>query len=200
MKENDIRPDGLLNRYLELSAADAEHCFFGVTRLPIPCVGCGDIDIKQEFEKNGFGYAICEKCGTLFQTPRPSIDAFEAFYRDSVSARYWAEEFFPAVAEARREIIFKPRAAKLSALCEQKGINIDRVIDVGAGYGILLDEWRRLHPKTQLLAIEPSAVLAQECRVKGLAVVEDIAENVTDYKEYADLVVCFEVLEKTQAS
>jgi SAM-dependent methyltransferase len=99
------------------------------------------------------------------------------------------------VAEARRERIFKPRALRLSGLCAQKNVQVDKVIDVGAGYGILLDEWRALHPNASLLAIEPSTVLANECRAKGLDVVEDMAENVTGYQNYADLVVCFEVLE-----
>lgn len=195
MKESDIRPEALLNRYLELSAEDAERCFSGVSRHPIPCVGCGGNQSVPEFEKNGFAYASCADCGSLFQSPRPLLDAFEAFYRDSISGRYWAEEFFPVVAEARRERIFKPRAERLSKFCAEKGAAVEKVIDVGAGYGILLDEWRRLHPTAQLLAIEPSGVLAKECRAKGLDVIEDIAENVTGYQEYADLVVCFEVLE-----
>jgi SAM-dependent methyltransferase len=195
MKESDIRPEALLNRYLELSASDAERCFTDVLRQPISCVGCGGSQATQEFEKNGFAYSSCPACGSLFQSPRPTMDAFEAFYRDSVSSRYWAEVFFPAVAEARRERIFKPRAERLSSLCAQKNVKVDKVIDVGAGYGILLDEWRGLHPNARLLAIEPSTVLANECRAKGLDVVEDIAENVTGYQDYADLVVCFEVLE-----
>jgi SAM-dependent methyltransferase len=195
MKESDIRPEALLNRYLALSAEDAERCFSGVVRQPIPCVGCGGTQMTKEFEKNGFSYATCTTCGSLFQAPRPPLDAFEAFYRDSVSGRYWAEEFFPAVAETRRERIFRPRAERLSKLCVEKNVEVEKVIDVGAGYGILLDEWRRLHPHAHLLAIEPSGVLAQECRAKGLDVIEDIAENVTGYQGYADLVVCFEVLE-----
>jgi SAM-dependent methyltransferase len=195
MIESDIRPEALLNRYLELSASDAQRCFSGVERQSIPCVGCGGELSTPEFEKNGFAYASCTSCGSLFQSPRPSLAAFEAFYRDSVSSRYWAEVFFPAVAEARRERIFRPRAARLSDLCAQKGLTVDRVIDVGAGYGILLEEWRAMHPTTRLLAIEPSRALADECRAKGLEVVEDIAENVTGYQSYADLVVCFEVLE-----
>jgi SAM-dependent methyltransferase len=195
MKENDIRPETLLNRYLELSSNDAERCFANVVRRPISCVGCGGSHATQEFEKNGFAYSSCSACGSLFQSPRPTLTAFEAFYRDSVSSRYWAEVFFPAVAEARRERIFKPRALRLSGLCAQKNVQVDKVIDVGAGYGILLDEWRALHPNASLLAIEPSTVLANECRAKGLDVVEDMAENVTGYQNYADLVVCFEVLE-----
>ncbi|MBF0419901.1 MAG: class I SAM-dependent methyltransferase [Magnetococcales bacterium] len=195
MKEADIRPEILLARYLELSAEDAVRCFSGVARLELDCVACGSLATQNEFEKNGFVYATCNQCGTLYQTPRPSLDAFQAFYRDSVSSCYWAEHFFPAVAEARRERIFRPRAEHLARMCAENGIEVGRLIDVGAGFGILLDEWRRLYPETDSLAIEPSSTLAAECRAKGFHVVEDIAENVVDYREYADLVVCFEVLE-----
>ncbi len=195
MKESDIRPEKLLDRYLELSAQDAEHCFANAPCLDIPCVACGSQHLIREFDKNGFAYSSCEDCGTLFQCPRPPIDSFEAFYRDSASSRYWAEEFFPAVAEARREKIFRPRVERLAELCASKGIVVDNLVDVGAGYGIFLDEWRRCFPDAGLLAVEPSVALARECRAKGFAVVEDIVENVEGHDECADLVVCFEVLE-----
>jgi SAM-dependent methyltransferase len=195
LKESDIRPEALLKRYLELSEQDAKLCFAETPRRDIPCVACKSEELVREFEKNGFAYSSCQNCGTLFQSPRPSIEAFEAFYRNSVSSRYWAEEFFPAVAEARREKIFRPRVDRLRNLCSAKAIVVEQLIDVGAGYGIFLDEWRNSNPVTQLLAVEPSALLAAECREKGFEVVEEIAENVSGYNNYADLVVCFEVLE-----
>jgi len=195
MKESDIRPESLLKRYLELSEQDAKLCFAEIPRRDIPCVACESEELVREFEKNGFAYSSCQNCGTLFQSPRPSIEAFEAFYRNSVSSRYWAEEFFPAVAEARREKIFRPRVDRLRNICSAKAIVIEQLIDVGAGYGIFLDEWRNSNPVTQLLAVEPSSLLAAECREKGFEVVEEIAENVSGYNNYADLVVCFEVLE-----
>lgn len=195
MKESDIRPEKLLDRYLALSALDAERCFADAPRLDIPCVACGGQHLVREFDKNGFAYSSCEGCGTLFQCPRPPIGSFEAFYRDSASSRYWAEEFFPAVAEARREKIFRPRVDRLSELCTSKSIAVKTLVDVGAGYGIFLDEWRRRSPDADLLAVEPSAALARECRAKGFTVVEDIVENVAGHDECADLVVCFEVLE-----
>lgn len=195
MKESDIRPEALLRRYLELSKRDAELCFADTQRLNIPCVACGSKHLKGEFDKNGFTYSSCRDCGTLFQSPRPPIAAFEAFYRDSASSRYWAEEFFPAVVEARREKIFRPRVERLAELCRTRDISVERLIDVGAGYGIFLDEWRQRYPSTHVLAVEPSESLAAECRAKGFDVVETIAENVSGYDNHADLVVCFEVLE-----
>ena len=195
MKESDIRPEHLLRRYLELSAEDATNCFGDGARQDVPCVACGATDPEPQFEKVGFAYAQCRACGTLYQSPRPSIAAFEAFYRDSVSSRYWAEQFFPAVAEARRKTIFAPRVERLASLCQGKNLNIERLIDVGAGYGIFLEEWRARFPQVELLAVEPSEKLAQTCRDKGFNVVEEIAENVRGHDDYADLTVCFEVLE-----
>jgi SAM-dependent methyltransferase len=195
MKEHEIRPEALLNRYVELSARDALNCFSGVARAVVACVACGGAQSTPQFEKNGFAYARCDDCGTLFQSPRPPIAAFEAFYRQSESSKYWADVFFPAVAEIRREKIFRPRVEHLAALCVEKDIEVDRLIDVGAGYGIFLDEWRSRFPKTQLLAVEPSFSLANECRAKGFEVVEDIVENVNGHDASADLVACFEVLE-----
>ncbi len=195
MKESDIRPEVLLKRYLELSEQDAKLCFTETPWRDIPCVACGGEELVREFEKNGFTYSTCTNCGTLFQSPRPSIESFEAFYRNSVSSRYWAEKFFPAVAEVRREKIFRPRVDRLRKLCSAKAIVVEQLIDVGAGYGIFLDEWRKASSVTELLAVEPSSVLAAECRDKGFEVVEEIAENISGYNNYADLVVCFEVLE-----
>lgn len=195
MKESDIRPQALLERYYELSARDAEICFGDSPRLNVPCVACGGDRSEHQFDKNRFPYALCSACGTLFQNPRPPIGAFEAFYRGSESSKYWAEVFFPSVAEIRREIIFRPRVDRLAALCGERSLDVRRLVDVGAGYGILLDEWRKRFPKTHAVAVEPSASLAQECRSKGFDVVEDIVENVRGYDGAADLVTCFEVLE-----
>lgn len=195
MKERDIRPHDLLARYVELSAQDAEHCFGDERRYDVSCVACGSTETAQQFVKTGFAYAQCCQCGTLYQTPRPPREAFSAFYRDSASSRYWAEVFFPAVAEARREKIFKPRVARLRQWCAERGVPVRRLMDVGAGYGIFLDEWRRCDPAVEAVAVEPSSHLAQECRAKGLMVVEEVAENVTDMDGCADLVTCVEVLE-----
>lgn len=199
MKEHEIRPEALLNRYVELSAKDAESCFGDAARLAMNCVACGGTHSTHQFDKSGFAYTQCADCKTLFQSPRPSIAAFEAFYRQSESSRYWAEVFFPAVAEVRREKIFRPRVERLAGLCAEQGINVERLIDVGAGYGIFLDEWRHRFPETKMLAVEPSASLARECRSKGFEVVEDIVENVTGHDDAADLVTCFEVLEHVYA-
>ena len=46
MKEIDIRPAELMQKYIELSAQDAKLCFSDGARLDIPCIACGSKDIK----------------------------------------------------------------------------------------------------------------------------------------------------------
>jgi SAM-dependent methyltransferase len=195
MKEHEIRPEKLLERYIELSARDAKNCFADASYINTVCVACGEDKCNHEFEKNNFAYTKCLKCGTLFQNPRPPIEAYEVFYRQSESSKYWAEVFFPAVAEVRREKIFRHRVKQLSQICLEQNIKIENLIDVGAGYGIFLEEWQRVFPTTQSIAIEPSTSLAEKCREKGFVVEEDIVENIKGYENSADLVTCFEVLE-----
>jgi len=195
VKETEIRPKALLDRYIELSAQDAEHCFKDVTCSDLVCVACGSDNTVYQFKKFGFTYSRCSQCGTLFQTPRPSLDSFDQFYCNSKSSKYWADVFFPTVAEVRREKIFQPRVEQLSAICKKNKIEVKRLVDVGAGYGIFLDEWKKRFSAVEAVAIEPSKSLAQECRTKGFHVEETIVEHVTGLDDFADLVVCFEVLE-----
>jgi 2-polyprenyl-3-methyl-5-hydroxy-6-metoxy-1,4-benzoquinol methylase len=195
MKEREIRPDGMKRKYIELTAQDAKFYFSEFKSRNLSCVACNSSNTDEEFVKEDFSYSLCRDCGTLYQTPRPSLEEYEAFYSNSKSSRYWSEVFYPAVAEVRREKIIKPRVESLLSICKNSNIQVDRLIDIGAGYGIFLDEWRNIMPKTELIAIEPSVHLAKECNNKNLNTINSIVENVRGYENYADLVVCFEVLE-----
>ncbi|UPQ88108.1 class I SAM-dependent methyltransferase [Vibrio sinaloensis] len=195
MKENDIRPKELMENYILLSEQDITTCFNSGVKVDFNCVACGHHHVRKEFDKCGFSYSTCKNCSTLFLTPRPEFSEFTHFYSNSKSAKYWAEVFFPAVAEKRRDTIFKPRVEKLMQLCQAANAEMKNVIEVGSGYGIFLEEWTKVNPDSEVIAIEPSENLAQECRNKGFKVIESMAEDVEGYDGHADLVVCFEVLE-----
>lgn len=196
MKENDIRPPDLFAEYLRLSAADAENLFDPARREAVDCPGCGGARHQHAFRKSGFDYVVCDACASLFQTPRPPVSEYAQFYRDSVSAQYWADVFLPAVIETRREKLFRPRTERIRALCDERGFKPKTVIDIGAGHGIALEEWRRLDPAARLVAVEPGAALAAACRAKGIDVVETMAEDASaETAIRGDLVTCFEVIE-----
>jgi SAM-dependent methyltransferase len=195
VKESEIRPAELHNEYLRLSALDAERFFVSKERISLFCPACGSAQVEFSFEKNGFSFSECCRCASLYQTPRPPLSEFEQFYGDSPSAHYWANTFFTTVAEARRDKIFRPRVQKIHELCKSVGFEPQTVMDVGAGYGIFLEEWRRLFPNSRVCAVEPGSALAKICREKGIEVLQCLAEQAEAWRQRGDLVTCFEVIE-----
>lgn len=197
MREADIRPAPLLAEYLRLSAADAQRVLAAPDALaPRACPGCASRDSAFAFTKNGFDLVRCATCGTLYVNPCPTAAALAELYRDSVSSRYWADVFFPAVAEVRRERIFRPRVRRA---LEFSAVPPASIIDVGAGAGIFLEECRAAVPGARLRAVEPGGRLAALCRQKGFEVFEGFVDAAaeSDWRASADLVVCFEVIEHT---
>jgi len=195
MKENDIRPRDLLKKYLELSEEDAAAYFSKSPRTDIDCPACVSGQGRHTFDKWGFGYELCDTCGSLYQSPRPPQDDFARFYRQSPSIRYWNTVFFPAVAETRRKSLFRPKVEEIAKLCAEDSFAPDMVVDVGAGYGLLLEEWRRRFPETRTVAVEPNPDQAAECRRKNIEVVECFAEEATGLQGQVDLAVALEVIE-----
>lgn len=199
MRETEIRPISLLNEYLRLSAADVQHFFPDAAAFVArTCPGCGSDAKDVAFEKGLFILKRCTDCATLYVDPAPPPILLQAFYEDSASQRYWGDVFFPAVAEARRKKIFRPRIERISALIAEQVHTPGCVIDVGAGTGIFLEECRNAGWPGPLLAVEPSSNLAASCRDKGFKTFQGVAsEASTDpaWQGRADLVVSFEVIE-----
>ena len=196
MKKNEIRPANLLEEFLRLSALDAEAYFRPNNRVVIPCPACDCMDHGPEgFNKWGFQYIQCKNCFTLYLSPRPLLSDFKKFYTASPSAKYWANTFYPQVAEVRREKIVRPNVERISSICQHKEVSTDLIIDVGAGYGLFLEEWGKKDCQARLQAIEPLPDLAKMCREKGFETLETILETTKIWQETADLVTCFEVIE-----
>ena len=201
MREQDIRPADILATYLDLSRQDALSFFPDPDNLSLgDCPGCaaaGNGTVPM-YSKHGFRVVECNECQTLFVNPRPAPAQLDAFYRDSPSTEYWANVFFPAVADARRDLIFAPRAREVLDLVTQVSGAPDNVVDIGAGYGLFLEELTKLIPSARLRAIEPGLALAKRCREIGLETFEGFAEEAVvqpDWNSQADLVTSFEVIE-----
>lgn len=200
MKEEDIRPAELFNEYLRLSAEDAERLFsvWENAMVERPCPGCGKETATPRFVKHGFTFAACNRCDTLFALTVPTEEQLSHLYRDSKSARYWAEVFFPSVNEVRRKKIFRPRVIQALDKLSKLGVGLSTVVDVGAGTGIFLDELKHIMPDVEARAVEPGVALAEICREKGYDTYEgfisDAAEN-PRWQGVADLVTSFEVIE-----
>lgn len=194
MKEQDIRSREVLNKYLQLVERDALTIFKDKQRFAkFDCPACFGANYSSEFTKSGFTYAQCRDCDTLFVTPRPTYENLMQFYTDSPSTKFWVNEFFMPMVGARREKIFKPRAefitSKFPAL-----INL-KIADVGAGFGIFLEELRKIWPDADITAIEPSIDMAAICREKNINVMCSMVEDVDSTKNKFDLLTAFELFE-----
>ena len=196
MREEDIRPKEIFDEYLRLAAQDTKKYFSDVNRVQISCPACGNRG-DFAFEKFGFKYDQCPTCQTLYVNPRPESKAFERYYQESASSRYWASTFYKETSESRREKLWRPKAIEINEILQK--FNQDRnsvIIDIGGGYGIFAEEMKKLCLRPQLV-IEPSPHLAEICRGKGLQVVEKFLENVNseDFEGGSKVFVSFELFE-----
>lgn len=197
MKEEEIRPQELFNRYLEVARQDIRRFFNDKSQfVEVSCPACCSADSEFAFDKLGFQYRTCRACLSLYLSPRPTAEAIDRYYQEGQAVKFWSTDFYRETAEARREKIFKPRAQLIADLAKS-GLLTKRetFVDVGAGYGIFLEEIARLGVFEKVLGIEPAPNMARACRQKGFEIIEKPMEAVMAAEVRADLVASFEVLE-----
>lgn len=197
MKESDIRPPKLFAQYLELARQDNERFFSDHSAfVEVPCPACGSTDVVPSFDKQGFTYCECEDCKSLYMSPRPTDAHLSAFMAQAQSVKFWSTDFYRQTAEARRKWIFQPRAQIIAELAARYTVPADATfVDIGAGYGIMLEEVARLGTFGTVSGIEPSPDLAADCRAKGFAILEQTLEGEQNDPINASFMTAFEVLE-----
>jgi len=194
MKEQDIRKREVLNKYLELVRIDSERIFSDKSTFE-------EVDYKSwgckspvfEFKKFGFKYVRCTDTDTLFVNPRPRYDHLMEIYYDSPSTRFWINDFFLPMVDARREKIFKPRAKYIAK--KFPDLKHRKIADIGAGFGLFLEELSKLWPNVDITAIEPSKDMANICRHKHIPVIESMIEDLEPDRFKFDLLTSFELFE-----
>ena len=204
MKEEDIRPEKLFNQFLSLAEQDVETYFRNAPLYNRPCPACGSQSSEFRFRKMGFDYEICFDCETLFVNPRPVAEAFDEYYTDSQSVRFWAMNFYRETESKRRKHLIQPKAAMIKSIISKyivESQNQSCILDIGAGYGIFCEELQKLLPKSvQVVAVEPAIALQKVCREKGIPVIPKFLENVKNNdlpfgKKNVIATVSFELLE-----
>ncbi|MCL2226750.1 MAG: class I SAM-dependent methyltransferase [Oscillospiraceae bacterium] len=194
MKEEEIRKRDVLDKYLSMVHEDSHRIFKTEMFETTTCPACFSSATHFEFEKLGFSYCSCDKCQTLFVNPRPTLDSLEEFYSNSPSTNFWVEEFFLPVAEVRREKIFKPRAQFVSK--QFPTMDKAKIGDIGAGFGLFLEELRKIWPESEIIAVEPSDKMANMCVGKGIKVFPKMLENLDPVTEGDfELLVAYELFE-----
>jgi SAM-dependent methyltransferase len=196
VKETDIRPQSLFNEYLALAREDAIRLLANADGfVSVACPACGGNKSTDSFRKIDFRYTVCGDCETLYASPRPSVPQLADFYRDALSVKFWSTDFFRQTAEARRVSMFRPRAELLARVRSDTKVPSGRYVDVGAGFGILLEEVRQIGAFEEVIGLEPGPELAAVCRSRGFRILEKSAEDVQPGEYEADFATAFEVLE-----
>jgi SAM-dependent methyltransferase len=199
MKESEIRPQSLFNQYLKLAKKDNEIFFSDHSRFTeIPCPACGNEKQMPGLEKFGFTYVLCADCASLYLSPRPPTEMYDLYYREAESVKFWGTHFYKETAEARRQKIYRPRAEIVTELANQYGfdsVNNSLFADIGAGYGLFLEEVENFNLFDRVIGIEPSPEMAQICRERGFDVIQKYVGGPEDINVNASFATAFEVLE-----
>jgi len=161
--------------------------------VEVECPACGTPEREPGLEKWGFRYVRCERCRTLYMSPRPSPEVMAAYYRDSENYRYWAEHIFPASEASRREKVNRPWLERIGGYCERHGVPRGTLVEIGPGFGTFAALAREEFDR--VVAVEPTPEMAEACRERGVEVVEMGIEDITDEIEGADVACAFEVVE-----
>tara|TARA_X000000368_G_C23036386_1_gene714759 strand:- start:1267 stop:2256 length:990 start_codon:yes stop_codon:yes gene_type:complete len=195
--EEEIRPENVFNEYLKLTAIDIKTYFENALKHDINCPACECVGDFWAL-KQGFNYNLCPNCQTIYVSPRPEIEAFNAYYTDSPSTKFWATTFYKITEDARREKLWKPKAQliKKKILTLSVSGSFEYIIDIGGGYGVFDEEIQKIM-SISCVVIEPSVHLAEICKKKGLPVIEKFMEEIKnkDLPEGRKCFVSFELFE-----
>lgn len=150
---------------------------------------------RLKWRKGGFYYWECISCGTVYMSPRPSEDLLEEYHRRSAHYRFWAEHIFPASEEVRFTEIALPRAKRIVLLCCEHQISLDKILDLGAGYGTFCRAMQTVVYELAIHALEPVPALATACRKSGFTVHEQTVAQQDFPEGYFDVITAWEVVE-----
>lgn len=196
MKESEIRPLDLFNQYLALAREDCRKLLAkAASFVEVECPACADAHKSPAFSKLGFNYVLCEGCQSLYVSPRPSPELLQELYSEGRSVAFWSTHFYKETYAARKEKMFKPRAALVRELVGRYSAKTLTIVDVGAGYGMFLEEIQNLNVFDRLIAVEPNTELAAICEEKGFHVVPSRVEDVPAGRVGASCASAFEIVE-----
>ena len=194
--ENDIRPQIYDKRKMAKIAIDIRR--LAKRRKEFARVNCPACDSKNNrfiFSKFSFNFTECQACRTVFMNPRATPAILNDFYAHSAVYEYWNKYIFPASEKTRKEKIMKPRLERILQLAKKYGLKPDFLVEVGSGFGTFCEAAIESGKFKRVAAVEPSASLAETCRVKGIEVIEKTIEEIKKFDFPPSIIVSFEVIE-----
>jgi SAM-dependent methyltransferase len=193
LRETEIRPDTLYKRYKELVQEELAVLLADKSKLVrTDCPGCGGKKYQKAFVKMGFQYHLCQQCGTLFASPRPTADGLDGFYHDSKAVTFWRNEVAGRTRETRYRNQFFPLGQWVMELADEYLPEAGTFADYRTKYPALLGTFEEAGIFKHLITIKSE--LPKE---KGL-LPESVSfgENIKGLEVKVDVFTAFEVIER----
>jgi SAM-dependent methyltransferase len=197
LSEAELCPDDLLAEQEAAFARDIERLHTRSAEfVEVSCPACSGLESNPAFEKYGFAFRSCNRCRTIYMSPRPSPQVMGDYYANSENYAYWAKHIFPASEAARREKIHKPWLERVAGYCDRHGVERGTLLEIGPGFGTFAEVATVSGAFRRVVAVEPTPEMAAACRARGVEVIEARVED-ADLSQIGrvDVVVSFEVIE-----
>tara|TARA_R110001592_G_scaffold45060_5_gene144330 strand:+ start:1620 stop:2645 length:1026 start_codon:yes stop_codon:yes gene_type:complete len=194
LHDADIRPPELLSELVRLSERDATLYFGAAESLQsVPCPACDTSKNHCAFTKNGFDYARCAQCTSLFVNPRPRTEDLARYYKESEASHFRTAQFGEETASQRRVHLLRSLASWMGQLVDLGEETPEFVYgDVGSSSPFLFDEVAELGLFSTLHSLEPLVPIAACC---GPSVVEHASIPAMSF----DVLSAFQKLEHQQS-
>jgi 2-polyprenyl-3-methyl-5-hydroxy-6-metoxy-1,4-benzoquinol methylase len=153
------------------------------------CPLCWGKDGTLLYSFQHFDYLTCTDCGLVYLNPRLTEEAIKVYYTgDDFYAQYSAGTGYEI-----QELALRKTFRKFLKQLKKKGLTGGRLLEIGCGYGFLLDEAKNYFSYRVGTEFSPEAVTharhyADEVFCGGL-------ESLPDYLKEFDCVITFSVIE-----
>lgn len=191
----ELKPSETLTTYLRMTQDDVKTFLINQGGLSdCDCPACLSGRRTEAFHKFGLRYCLCNDCGTLYVSPRPTEQAIDHYYRNSAAHQFWNEQLSAATQAKRREKLFRPRVQWIVDTLEEYFPSARRICDVNTIHRPFIDELIASDRFSQIVSINPFADLHPVAR-EGQTV-EIIEAPIDSCNSTADAVTLLEVLDR----
>lgn len=164
-----MRPKEQYDRVIKQRESDGKSFFekYNSQFIEVVCPVCGVLG-EYIFGKYGFKHKKCEKCKTVFCSPRPTENLLGIYYNNFDAPKMWTEILLQTDAN-RKSLQYKPRVDKIISLIQKSGSSSGGIaLDLGAGSGAFAMCLKNTSFFKEVLALDLSDDCIKSCKNNGL--------------------------------
>ena len=193
LKESEIRPEDIFNEYKRILSTDIQNYFSNPSVLiKSDCPGCSKKNCEVVFGKMGLNYCECDKCGSLFVSPRPTDEAMRSFYKNSDAGLFLRKFILENTVKSRSKQIISYRIQWIMGLVEEYKPDAKVFLDYATKYPILLKQLSSTGLFESMVSVFPECYEKENLLPKGIKIV-----NKNEFVEDSiDIFAAFEAVER----